>query len=430
MIPFRMSICAAFAFGLSAQAHAQSNSVLIEPSIPIGFDTGRNVSVTERPRPDYDAQGIPVGGFNVYPSIEMGGGFSDNVYLTENDKKADGYAFANPALRASSDWSRHALQVRAQGRFVRYFDETPRNENTFFLGGLGRADLSNDYMLTGEAQFTQQYESPINGEVTGEEAVLSKYQRGFLSMRGEYRSGRFRGVLAGDQTTLDFKEIRFLDGTFDPQRDRDRTINRVTGQLQYAFTPSTGVYGQISYADTNYRSPLSATLVNRDSEGVRILGGLNMDLAGFLRGTVGIGYVWRDYKAPIFKDVKGFSAEAKVEYFFSPLTTFTLAARRVVEDSSIGDSNAFFDNRVALRVDHELLRNLILNAQVDVAHQTYVDSPQKSDIYRISAGARYLSSDTLNLNFQIFYNGRDSSIAGTGRKYDEIRFQAGIVLQR
>ncbi len=51
------------ALTLPVAASAQSEPVLLDPSIPQGFDAGRNVSVTQKPRPDYDALGIPVGAF-------------------------------------------------------------------------------------------------------------------------------------------------------------------------------------------------------------------------------------------------------------------------------------------------------------------------------------------------------------------------------
>ena len=231
-------------------------------------------------------------------------------------------------------------------------------------------------------------------------------------------------------TRLDFSPITFPDGSFNSQRDRDRRIDRLSGQLQYALTPTTAIYGLLSYSDTSYRSTLASGVANRDSKGVRAISGINVDFAGFLRGNIGVGYVWRNYDSVLYRDVKGFSTEAKLEYFYSPLTTFTLSAKRVIEDASLTSTVAYFDNRVTLRADHELLRNLLLNAQFDLSHQDYIGISRNSDIYRISGGGRYLSSNTLGLDMQIGYSRRTSGAATVGQTYDEFRVQFGIVLQR
>jgi hypothetical protein len=412
------------------QAHAQSDSLLIPASLPDDFDRGGNVSVAERPRPDYDPLGIPVGSLTVFPSVQAGVGYSDNVFLTDDDQRGDVYAYVAPSVRAISDWSRHAVQLRASAQLRRFAEETLRNETTYSLGALGRYDLGTAYSVTGEAQYAKLFESPLSGEIDADGTALSRYRRALFALRGEYHVGQVRAIAAVDHTTLDFQPIRFPNGTTRSQQDRDRTIDRVTGQLQYALTPSAAVYGQVSYGETDYWRALSPGVPNRDSHGVRVLGGLNLDLAGFLRGIIGVGYVWRNYEANRYRDVDGLSVEAKLEYFLSPLTTFTLSGRRVIEDSSLGASEAFFDNRLSLRADHELLRNLILNAQVDYAHQDYIGSSRNSDVYRFSGGARYFSSNRLGLDFQLSYGGRETGGTGLRQPFNEFRVQAGIVLQR
>ncbi|MCI0430482.1 MAG: outer membrane beta-barrel protein, partial [Rhodospirillales bacterium] len=40
----------------------------------------RAQSVFERPRPDYDPLGIRAGGFLIYPQVELGEAYNDNIF--------------------------------------------------------------------------------------------------------------------------------------------------------------------------------------------------------------------------------------------------------------------------------------------------------------------------------------------------------------
>jgi len=422
--------CAA-ATALPTIAHAQIEASPLVPAIlPDGFDKGRNVSVTERPRPDYDPLGINLGSFMLFPKVETGIGLTNNVYLTDGNRESDGFAVFNPSARLRSEWDRHQVQLNAAGAFRRFFNNSIRNEDSFNLGALGRLDVGDSLAFTGEAQYAQQFETPITGDVDSSLAVLSQYKRDFQSLRAQYGVGQGRLILAVDRSHFAFDSIRLPTGTVIDQQNRDRTLSRVTAQAEYALTPSVSFYGQANYGDTNYDTQLSPGIANRDSDSYRFIAGSNFDLSALVRGTIGAGYIRRDYNSPLYKDVDGLSVEAKVEYFPTELTTYGLGLRRVIEDSNIGDTNAYFDNRASLRVDHELLRNLILNAIAEYAQQDFISSTRKTTFYRGSAGARYFLNRLLGLQLQLSYIKRDTTGDGLGQQFNEFRGQLTLVAQR
>lgn len=413
-----------------AAAYAQSETVLIEPSIPVGFDKGRNVSVTDRSRPDYDPLGLRVRDFVLSPQIGIATGITDNVYLSSVAPRTDGFVSLTPSIRAQSDWSRHQVQLRGGGDFRRFITQPRRNETSFYFGALGRLDYGSAYALTAEAQIAKQYETPFSGELQSDLSVLSSYYRSFFSVRGQYQAGQGRAILVADRTAFSFNSIPLGNNAFIDQSDRDRHVSRLTGQVEYALTPSASFYVQAAFGDTAYNRLLRTGGPNRDSRGYRLIGGMNLDLAGFLRGTIGLGYVRRDFKSSAFQQVSGISAEARVQYFYSELTTFSLAARRTIEDSSIASTSAFFDNRVTVRVDHELLRNLLLNATADYSRQNYIGTIANNSVYRVSTGARYLLNHEISFEGLASYGGQSVSQVNLGRKFDEFRAQAGIVIKR
>jgi hypothetical protein len=205
---------------------------------------------------------------------------------------------------------------------------------------------------------------------------------------------------------------------------------RTTARGEYAVSPDTSLFVQGGYTDTTYKYPLTTGIPNRDSNEFNVIGGASFDLSALIRGGIGVGYVNRRYDSPIYRDISGVSAEAKIEYFPTQLTTVGLNVRRTVQDSYFGTSSGFFATAAALRVDHELLRNLLLNAQVGYEQDDFVNQNARSKIVRYSAGGRYL----LNRNFGFgLLVGRDNrSARGTVglQAFDETRALLSIVLQR
>lgn len=413
----------------AGQAIAQE-TLLVPPVLPYDFDKGRNISVVQRARPEFDPIGIDVSSFKLFPSIDMSGGYTSNVYYADVSPKSDGYVQFSPAVRLASDWSRHSLELRADTQIQRYFSETRRNQEPWNVRGIGALEFGDNFRLVPEGQIAQQYETPFSSDTQSDQAALSSYLRKFAGLRGEYSGGQTKLTLAVDDTNYQFSNVTLQSGNFIDQSDRDRNIFRVAGQAQYAFTPSIALYTQASYDHTVYDRTLLSGVANRDSDGYRIIGGFNFDLASLLRGTVAIGYMRRDYIAPIYKDVDGLSFEGQLEYFPTELTTFTLGVRRLIADASIGVVSAYFDNRISLRADHELLYNLLINGTVQYQNQDYIDINDKSNIYQFNVGAVYLSSNWLSLNVNVGYTARERTLDLLGQRFDEFRGQIGLTFKR
>lgn len=414
----------------TVRAQAQDNTVLVDSSpLLADYDRGRNVSVTQKPRPEYDALGIRAGSFLILPRVAVNGGATDNVYAAATNEVSDLFATLSPSFSASSDFSRHQLAIGAGASLRRYLDESTRNQDEWYANLLGRADIGSDFALTGELQASKNQESPFVGAVSSDQAALSSYQRRTAIVRGQYVASRSRVTLAYDFNDFEFDDITFASGTRLSQADRDRKIKRITAQYEYAISPSLSLYAQGSHAKTDYDRLLLNGQPNRDSKADRFIAGVKFDLSAFIRGSIGAGYLHRNYRSPIYKDINGFSFEGQIEYFPTELTTVTLRVRRVLDDSSIGSTSAFFDNQAALRVDHELRYNVIVNVNGAYTHQKYVDSPLKSDIYRLGGGARYLLTRSLQLTADVNYSGRTQNDL-FGGNIKEFSGAIGIVLQR
>lgn len=414
-------------FFANGTAHAQTQSVLIQPAIDPDYNRGRNVSVLERPHPDYDALGIRLGSFYLYPSLAAGPVLTNNVYLDDGNKKADVYASFQPVLSVNSDWSNHRLNLVAAGDLRRYATQSLKNQNAWYVDGQGRIDVHSDVKVQLDAQIDKTYESPYFEDVVANLTVPSTFLRTYGAVTATYVPGRSRLIATADVSKYAFNTLRFADGSSRDQAYRDRTLYRGAVSYEYALSPSVAVYGQAAYDTTNYVTLAPNNHPNRDSTGFSLTAGTNFDLAGLARGSIGIGYSRRHYNATqVYPVAQGVSAQAKVELFPDELTTVLILAQRQLQDVSLSSSGAFWNNRVYVNVDHELLSNLIVSANIEAVRRQYVESRLYTDVYQFQTGGRYQANRRLGFNAELAYGqGRPSGL-GLGNPFKELRATIGV----
>ncbi len=66
-----------------------------------------------------------------------------------------------------------------------------------------------------------------------------------------------------------------------------------------------------------------------------------------------------------------------------------------------------------MKVDHELLRNLLLNANVGYENDAFGGISRSDDYYLAGAGAKYLISHNFWISGGYNFAHRESSVAGT-----------------
>lgn len=420
-------LAALVAAGVPAAARAQ-DGLIVQPAVPQGFDRDRNVSVSARPRPDYTPTGIHVGGLMFFPRIETNAGVTSNAYLTQQNETEAPYVSLEPSLRVASIWSRHSLEVNASGLLRNYIGESRRNERRWNLGARGEVELGRALTITGVVDASQSFENQFSGEVESNVAALSRFRRDFASLRTEYTSGRVRTFLLADYTDFRFAPIRLSNGALRDQENRNRNVSRLIGQFEYARTPSISLYAQLGYVGTTFDGQ-GAGFGALNSDATRAIGGFNVDLAGRARGTIGIGYSNRDYRTAGFGSVGGVIAEVAVDLFPTERFTITTGARRTVEDATFGNvaPRPFWDNRLTLGGDYELLNNLILSAEGQYALQTFINEDRTNSTYQLASRARYLISRRMTLEGSLSYSERDSrGLQASTNGAGEGRIEAGL----
>jgi hypothetical protein len=411
----------ASALFMPAAGHAQAFGPLLGTEIPFNTDLGRNVGVTDRKRPEVEALGIRTGGFIILPQIETGAGYTNNVYGALTGKTSDAFFTIEPQVIAQSQWSRHELDFTARGAFKRFGSQTAKNEDGAYINANGRIDIGEANMIEGIASYQRAYEAQYSGSFPSNAAGSVPYSRLTGLVRGTFVSNRVRLIGDLDINKFTFDDTPALSGAVIGQKFRDRTDSRASGRVEYLLSPDAAAFVEGTYLDSNYdhKELLGA---NRSSNEVRLLGGFTFDLTALIRANVGVGIVRRNYDSPVYNNIHGVAADIQLSYFFDELTTFTLGARRDVQDAIVSNSPGYISSRVLLRADHELLRNLLPYVQGEYEHDQFQDITRRDNLYRFRAGANYLANRHWQLEPEVSYIKRDSSGTPLGQAFKEVQF--------
>jgi hypothetical protein len=423
----RFGLMCSACFAAAAPALAQVQQYEAPES---NFARDRNVSVRERPRPDYQAGGINLGGFTALARTDVGIEYNDNIFATETGKIDDFIVNVSPSVNLRSNWSRNALNLFARGNHREFLDngdesttDVQGGANGYADAGSARLDYGVDYGRFAEPRTSttaaRAARSPIKYRVLNSYAGLTQeFNRLRLAGRVDYRKFNYRN---GRDVT---NAIVFQD-------DRDRDLLIASARADYAVTPDTAVFlaGTYNKRDYDLDPPFPGVTVNRDSDGIDVGAGASFDLSNLARGEVQVGYFRQEYEAPGFSNSNGLSVRALVEWFPTQLTTVTLTGNRGVEDAAIAGSPSFISTGASLQIDHELLRNLILTARGGYTDDDYRGIDRQDKRFLGYAGANFLFNRNLGLTLAYEYLDQSSSGAQALADYKVNRLMATVALQ-
>lgn len=415
------ALCGALACSAPQRALAQASDLgpFLGSPIPLTADHGRNVSVSERPRPESDPVGIHVGGFTAFPSITIGAAQSSNVFASPRNPKGDAYFSIEPVLKLTSNWATNALQIAGGGAFRRYAKTPLKNESAYFGSVNGRLDIDRASSVDGAALIRRAYQAQSSSSAPGNARRSVSYMQTVGLLRGYRQFGRVRVTLVTDVNKFDFNDLRQLNRPTIDQDFRDKTVLRGGGRFEYAVGSDASVFVEANYVDISHRLKTIGTQPNRDGNDFTALGGVTFDLTNLARVRAGVGYIRRRLDArTLYRPISGLAYDGRLEYFLSGITTVSVSASRSIEESITTGSGGYFSNTRSARVDHELLRNLILYGQGEWQHNTFKGIARKDDILVARGGGDYSISQGISVGANLKFLDRRShgQLAGDGFK--------------
>jgi hypothetical protein len=407
----------------AALAAALSMSIPVAVSaqdLGSNFKRDRNVSVRQRPRPDYEAIGIKTGGFTVYPRVTVEGEYNDNIYAVAADKDNDVIWRVKPEVAARSNWSRHSLGAFASGSINRYSDFDTENTEEYTVGVNGRLDIERGSNIAGLVQYqrlTEPRTAPTSPSASNTPVEYDLVTSNLTGIK-EFNRLRLTGKL--DDKDFNFKNTNVF------QDFRDRNEFYYSGKAEYAVSPDTALYVSLVGNDKNYdvSSPTA-----RDSDGYTATVGSNFELSQVVRGDIEVGYMKQSYDAAQYGNIDGLNAKGKVEWFPTQLTTVNFTGSRTIEESVATNSPGYISANVGAGIDHELLRNVLLSAKANYGEDDYKQIDRKDERTGASASAAYLLNRNVGVFLTYTYLKQKSTGANFGSNFTDNKLAASVALQ-
>ncbi|HAU28767.1 MAG TPA: hypothetical protein DCW68_01470 [Rhodospirillaceae bacterium] len=372
----------------------------------------RGATVTETKHPAYESQGIRAGGFVVTPSIEAGILYDTNIYATDTDEKSATTAIVAPAVKVKSDWNNHALNFDASAEIGRYNQHSSENYEDYRVGIDGRVDISRETKLNLAASHIKDHEERGSADdANGSKPTETSTDAATISL--SHSVGRLSTKLSLGAQDLEFDNVSTSAGVPVNNHDRNRKITEGQLRADYEFSPGYSAFFSGALNKRAYDDAVDDNGFNRDSDGYRLRMGARIDLTGLVFADVYAGYLKQDYDDAALSTVKGGQFGVAGTWNATPLTSVKVNLGRSINETTVNGASATFDTAFSAKVDHELMRNLLLNGSLGYTKSDFEGITREDKTWNAGIGASYKMNPNMHLLADYTFKTRDSNVALT-----------------
>lgn len=372
----------------------------------------RGETVTSRARPELDPLGGRIGGFLLYPKLSLGEELNDNIFAVDDDQDLDFITTVTPSLRLRSDWNNHALNVDGALTVGRYADHQSENFEDFRVGTDGRVDITRNSNASALVRYSELHEERSSpDDESGREPTEYSVTNFLLSYF--HRFNRLSFDIDGTTRLIDFDDVATSTGVIN-EDDRDRTIVEGSVRAGYEIVPEYEAFIRATGNTRLYDDDFDDLGLNRDSFGYEVVVGTAIDFSGVTFGDIFVGYTSQEFDDDNLSTVRGVTFGGKVTWNLSGLTTLTGSITRTIEEVTSSRASGRFTTRAGITADHELLRNLLLNASIFGIRRDFEGIDRNENDAMFGLGAKYMMNRNLYALLDYNLHFRETSQSGGG----------------
>ncbi len=409
----RILVVAVGLVAMGGAAQAQMTPGAVGRPAPTGPDSGA-------PQPqaigNYDAKGVPVGSFRLFPDLELDEVYNDNVFATSNTASptASFVQVIKPTLDLRSDWSNHMLNIFARGAFGFYSASSILNYQDLSAGLDGRVDIQRGWNVYGGASFNRKHEDPgspnvatfvaqtIYNQTTANVGYYQEFNR--LNVRLDGRLDNY---------------VYFNNGLSPVQgvvqnSDRNRTEFREAARFGYEFSPGYQVWTRGSLNQRTYVTVPDGSGFNRNSTGWDVVGGVTVDLGGITSFEAFVGYLQQNYQDSQFQTIS--TPQFGLTGYWNPIRELMIKpfVRRTIEDSALTTAVSYINTAFGTDVSYKFRPNIDVDAHGDYSIADYgffpgVTSQRYEQYLTLRASVLYRPTPNFYIGPSYQYLHRDSN---------------------
>lgn len=375
----------------------------------------RGKTVQERYRPDYVPLGVRAGSFIIYPSFNLHEAYSDNIFSTQTGEVDDFITRFIPQVAIESDWNNHSLAIFGEADIGRHRDNSFEDFDDYSFGARGRLDVLRSTWLKAKAETRHLHESRASPDNVGGRHP-TEYDLHIAGVEGYHKLNRFNFTLGSELKRFDFEDA--LDGLAMPidNDDRDRDEVETSFRVGYEIVPEYEAFVRMAYFVRNYDASVDGMGFNRDSDGYEAVAGVKIDFGGVTFGDFFLGYRKQFYDDPAFSNSEGPTIGAKITWNVTQLTTVIGTISRQIMETTVEDGGSVasgsFLTTFGVSAQHELLRNLLLGADVIYSSDEFKGIDRTDDVFQVGLNASYMMYRNLFVRGGYEYTERNSDIPG------------------
>ncbi|WP_417466069.1 outer membrane beta-barrel protein [Kordiimonas sp.] len=390
-------------------------------------------SVYERSRPDYDAPGIRSGSFLFYPAVGVEGKYNSNIYAEESNVTDDFIVAVKPSFNLVSDWNSSYLEVFAKADIGRYLDNGGENYEDYGFGLNGRKDISYGTDFHGNVAYDQKHEDRGSPDAVGNASEPTQFSVMAASLGFKRDVSILSFAVDAEYVKRNFDSVALNGGGVRNNDHRDRDRRKGTLRIGYEMADGYEAFVRGSMDRIEYDDSKQNGGPQRNSDGYEAVVGAAFDLTGKAKGEFYVGYMKRAYDSDSLDNTDGINFGAELLWNATGLTSFQGTVKRSIEETTVGgnNSNGVFVNSSGIvatlfsgRVEHELRRNVLLNADVSYTRQNFELTTREDELWGAKLGLKYLLNPNFDINAGYSYDYRDTTTQG--QDYQRHSFRVGI----
>jgi len=352
-------------------------------------------------QPLREPRGVHAGGFMVYPRIEIQEKYEDNIFATKNDRASDLITVITPSISIESTWSRHGLGLQAFGQFSHFAEHGTEDSEQGGVSLTGRVDITGDDYVSEFLSFSREAQDRSETDDTGSRhpPIFNRY---IAHTRYAHQFNDFEFRLDGQMQRFDY--IAGFDF------DRDRLEFDIEPRLSYQMSPYLTPFVQVGYLDRNFDAPINRDGVDPDSRTYDATLGMGFALDPALTGEIAAGVFRTDFDDSTLDPVTSPLVEGTLTWDVTRLTTITGAVSRREAVTSTSENSSKIVSAASVRIDHELLRNVLVDGEVRYRNEAFQDSSRVDNRFDVEIGGTYLLNPNASVSLDYRYTNRLSNV--------------------
>jgi hypothetical protein len=389
-------------------------------------------TVTNRPRPEFNPNGVRFDDYFWYPRVELDESYNGNIFATPTHPSSDLITALAPSFDLLSIFPRDALNLHGSAYLQNYATHSNQNAQSGIVSADGRLDVTGQSSLYGTAQVSHpyiSYGSPNSPMAIAEPVTYWDY----LGRAGyQQGGGRLSYQLDLGVEASQYNGVPLTGGGVLPQSSQNTTISDAAIRTSYELAPDYLGFIRVGGAIFNYwNAP------NANSKTYRVDLGLQILPRHIIYGEAYAGYLIQNFAQSGAGSISTPDYGGQLVWNVTPLNTLTFTGARTFYTGTPSNGstvvlgpagNGYLSSTIAVNADHELLRNLLVNLNAGYENDSFQGIVRNDNVFTGGAGSQYLINRHLFLGGTFSIYRRTSTFPGVSYTQSIVMLRIGTQL--